>query len=148
MTSARKLRALPDHPELFAMPETMAPLSVPAMPTAFVAPIRWDEETKIKTSKGTEKKRFGSFSAARRMLDCEPQKLRVILRTGMIYAYKGTDHEKSWWVIDLVGIYLYRENQRRKAIGLQAAGAWSDYSAHMAALNADTPAVAGPPPVP
>ena len=121
----------------------MAPMVLPSMP--ITAPIKWDEDTKLRTSKGTEKKRFGSFSAARRMLDCEPQKLRVILRTGLIYAYKGTDHEKSWWVIDLAGIYLYRENQRRKCIGLPATAAWAAYTAHMKALNDVDPAVEGPP---
>jgi hypothetical protein len=81
------------------------------------------------------------------LLDCEPLKLRTILRTGLIYAYKGTDHEKSWWCIDLVGIYLYRENQRRRAIALPPAPAWSAYSTHMQALNSAAPEVTGPPPV-
>lgn len=143
---ARKLQAF-DHPELFALPDAYAPMSIPEIPVAFVAPIRWDEDTQVKTSKGTRKKRFGSFSAARRMLDCEPEKLRAILRTGLIYAYKGTEAAKSWWVIDLAGIYLYRENQRRRALGLPAAPDWAAYSAHMAALNSAVPAAQGPPPI-
>lgn len=89
----------------------------------------------IRTRKGTNKRRFGSFLAACRMLDCEPEKLRTILRSGMIYAYKGTDAPKSWWLIDLLGLYLYRDNQRRKAIGLPPTPDWSAYSAHMANLN-------------
>ena len=146
MLPARKLQPL-DHPELFALPDAYAPLALPDLPIAFVAPIRWDEDTQVKTSKGTKKKRFASFSAARRMLDCEPEKLRSILRTGLIYAYKGTEHAKSWWVIDLAGVYLYRENQRRRAIGLPPAPDWAAYSAHMTALNAAAPTIQGPPPV-
>ena len=145
MSAARKLKA-PDHPELFLLPDAYAPMLKPELPAAFVAPIKWDEDVILKSAKGTDKKRFGSFSAARRMLDCEPLKLRTILRTGLIYAYKGTDHEKSWWCIDLAGIYLYRENQRRRAIGLPPTPAWKSYSDHMTALNAESPAVAGPPP--
>jgi hypothetical protein len=144
MSAARKYL---DHPELFVLPDAMADLSLPSLPQGFTAPRTWTEDVTLKTSKGTEKKRFGSFSAARRLLDCEPLKLRTILRTGLIYAYKGTDHEKSWWCIDLAGIYLYRENQRRRAIGLPATPAWTAYSAHMTALNAESPDVAGPPPV-
>ena len=142
MSTARKFL---DHPELFVLPDSMADLSMPSLPQNFTAPRTWTEDVTLKTSKGTEKKRFGSFSAARRMLDCEPLKLRTILRTGLIYAYKGTDHDKSWWCIDLAGIYLYRENQRRRAIGLPQAPAWAAYSAHMQALNAEDPQVAGPP---
>lgn len=144
--SAARHRQL-DHPELFLLPDSYKDLALPTVPQGFVAPRTWTEDVTLKTAKGTEKKRFGSFSAARRLLDCEPQKLRTILRTGLIYAYKGTDHEKSWWVIDLVGIYLYRENQRRRAIGIQPAPAWVAYSGHMQALNAADPAVTGPPPV-
>lgn len=147
MSALRKLHCIPDHPELFVLPDAMAPLALPALPAKFAAPISWTEDVTLKSSKGTDKKRFGSFSAARRLLDCEPLKLRTILRTGLIYAYKGTEHEKSWWCIDLAGIYLYRENQRRRAIGLPPAPAWRDYSAHMAALNAEVPDAAGPPPV-
>ena len=143
---ARKLQPL-DHPELFALPDVYAPMAIPSIPVAFVAPVRWDEDTQVKTSKGTRKKRFGSFSAGRRMLDCEPEKLRAILKTGLIYAYNGTDAAKSWLVIDLAGIYLYRENQRRRALGLPAAPDWAAYSAHMAALNAAVPTTQGPPPV-
>jgi hypothetical protein len=146
MSTARKLQPI-DHPELFALPDAMAPMALPAISVAFVAPVRWDEDTTVKTSKNTKKKRFGSFSAGRRMLDCEPEKLRAILRSGLIYAYKGTDAAKSWWVIDLAGIYMYRENQRRKAIGLQPAPDWAAYSAHMQALNAANPAAQGPPPI-
>lgn len=134
-----------DHPELFVLPDHISDLVLPKVPDNFVAPVSWTEDVTLKTSKGTEKKRFGSFSAARRMLDCEPLKLRTILRTGLIYAYKGTDHDKSWWCIDLVGIYLYRENQRRRAIGLPQAPDWAAYSQHMQALNAEDPQVAGPP---
>ena len=137
----------PANPDLYTLPIALARLSPPGIPAAFVAPVKWDEDNQVKTSQGTKKKRFGSFSAARRMLDCEPEKLRPILRTGLIYAYKGTDHAKSWWVIDLAGIYLYRENQRRRAIGLPAAPEWADYSAHMAALNHAVPTAQGPPPV-
>ena len=144
MAAARKYL---DHPELFVLPDAMADLSLPSLPSNFTAPKSWTEDVTLKSAQGTTKKRFGSFSAARRMLDCEPLKLRTILKTGLIYAYKGTDHEKSWWVIDLAGIYLYRENQRRRAIGLPATPAWSAYSAHMQALNAESPDVAGPPPV-
>jgi hypothetical protein len=148
MPAARKIHLLPDHPDLFELPVSIATLALPTVQEAFTAPIRWDEDTEVKTSKGTRKRRFGSFSAARRMLDCEPEKLRAILRTGLIYAYKGTDAAKSWWVIDLAGIYLYRENQRRRAIGLQPAADWAAYSAHMAALNAkDAATTTGPPPV-
>jgi len=112
------------------------------------APVRWDEDVTVRSSAGTRKKRFGSFSAARRMLDCEPEKLRTILRTGLIYAYKGTAAAKSWWVIDLAGIYLYREHQRRRCLGMAPAADWAAYCAHMAALNAASPAAtAGPPPV-
>lgn len=146
-TAARRFHAIPDHPELFVLPDALACLALPPLPATFLAPVRWDDDVKIKTSHGTEKKRFGSFSAARRLLDCEPLKLRTILRTGLIYAYKGTEHEKSWWCIDLVGVFLYRENQRRRAIGLPQAPAWAAYSSHMAALNAEAPTVAGPPPV-
>lgn len=146
-TAARRLRSVPDHPELFLLPDAMADLALPSLPVSFVAPVTWTEDVILKSAKGTDKKRFGSFSAARRLLDCEPLKLRTILRTGLIYAYKGTEHEKSWWCIDLAGIYLYRENQRRRAIALPQAPAWAAYSAHMAALNAEAPTVAGPPPV-
>lgn len=136
-----------DHPELFVLPDSMAELVLPPLPDQFIAPLRWDDDVKLKTSVGTSRKRFGSFSEARRMLDSEPLMLRTILRTGLIYAYKGTDHEKSWWKIDLVGIYLYRENQRRRAIGLPPTAAWSAYSAHMESLNSTDPNVSGPPPV-
>jgi hypothetical protein len=144
-SSAHKLRPVLDHPELFVLPDAMADLALPALPANFTAPKSWTEDVTLKSAQGTSKKRFGSFSAARRMLDCEPLKLRTILRTGLIYAYKGTEHEKSWWVIDMAGIYLYRENQRRRAIGLPPTPAWAAYSAHMAALNAADPKVAGPP---
>lgn len=144
MATARKLL---DHPELFVLPDAMADLSLPSIPETFQAPRTWTEDVVIKTSKGTEKKRFGSFSAARRLLDCEPLMLRTILRTGLIYAYKGTEHEKSWWRIDLAGVYLYRENQRRRSCGLPSTAAWIAYSAHMTALNSHSPDIAGPPPV-
>lgn len=147
MSASRHLRSIPDHPELFVLPDSLSDLSLPAVPRDFRAPVSWTEDVTLTTAHGTSRKRFGSFSAARKLLDCEPLKLRTILRTGLIYAYKGTDHEKSWWCIDLVGIYLYRENQRRRAIGLPAAPAWANYSAHMQALNAADPAVSGPPPV-
>jgi len=144
MAAAHKLL---DHPDLFVLPDSIQEILLPEIPPTFTAPKTWTEDVTLKTSKGTEKKRFGSFSAARRMLDCDPLKLRTILRTGLIYAYKGTDHEKSWWVIDLAGIYLYRENQRRRAIALPATPAWAAYTAHMTALNAAEPAVSGPPAV-
>lgn len=137
------------HPELFdSIPESLATLALPAVAAAFTAPTRWEEDVTVKTSRGTRKKRFDSFSAARRMLDCEPEKLRAILATGLVYAYKGTSAPKSWWVIDLAGIYLYRENQRRRGLGLPPAADWAAYAAHMAALNSASPAItAGPPPI-
>lgn len=147
MSAARHLRSIPDHPELFVLPDAMVELALPALPERFVAPRTWTEDVTLKSVKGSDKKRFGSFSKARRLMDCEPLKLRTILRTGLIYAYKGTDHEKSWWCIDLAGIYLYRENQRRRAIALPPTPAWAAYSAHMTALNAADPEVSGPPSV-
>jgi hypothetical protein len=139
-----------DRPQDLAnlpLPEHLVRLAPPAIPPAFVAPIKWDADTRVKTGKGTWKKRNGSFSAARRMLDCEPEKLRAILKSGLIYAYKGTDADKSWWVLDLAGVYLYRDNQRRKAVSLPPSPDWLAYSAHMAALNAAVPSAMGPPPV-
>ena len=141
---------MPDRPQDLAklpLPKRLVRLAPPAIPPAFVAPIKWEDDIRVKTPKGTWKRRNGSFSAARRMLDCEPCKLRAILHTGLIYAYKGTDADKSWWVIDLAGVYLYRDNQRRKAVGLPPSPDWHAYSAHMAVLNAAVPAAMGPPAV-
>lgn len=146
---APKLRALPDHPDLFDLPEKLAPLALPPVAEAFVAPVNWAEDTTVKTTKGTKKKRFGSFEKARAMLDCEKEKLRAILASGLIYAYRGTDAKNSWWTIDLAGLYLYRENQRRRGLGMPSTADWAAYSDHMRRLNAAAPDLTeGPPPIP
>lgn len=126
----------------------MAALALPPLHGTFRAPSSWDEDVTVRSATGTKKRRFGSFSAARRMLDCEPEKLRAILRTGLIYAYKGTEAAHSWWVIDLAGIYLYREHRRRCGLGLPPHQDWTAYCAHMARLNAThSDITTGPPQV-
>lgn len=146
---AHKFRILPDHPDLFDLPEKLAPLALPPVAAEFNAPIRWDEDATVKTSKGTRKKRFGSFEEARRMLGCEKEKMRAILASGLIYAYRGTDAKNSWWTIDLAGLYLYRENQRRRGLGMPPTADWAAYSDHMRRLNAASPDLTeGPPPIP
>jgi hypothetical protein len=147
MARETEMPTLPEPLGKATLPIHFARLRPPVLAASFVAPLKWEEDALIKSSKGTDKKRFGSFCAARRMLDCDPDKLRAILKSGLIYAYRGTEARNSWWVIDLAGIYLYRENQRRRTLGLPQAADWAAYSAHMAALNADQPVVTGPPPL-
>lgn len=79
---------------------------------------------------------------------CDAAVMRRIIRTGLIYAFQATERSDSWYKIDSVGIYLYRENQRRRTTGQPPTQQWLDYSAWMKRLNAKEPEVMGPPPCP
>ena len=137
-----KLKLLPDHPELDLG-------LVPPAPAKFVLPASPKTDTTLKTSKGVEKKRFVRIAVACQIMGgLEAGQMRNLVRSGLIYSFQSSPHPSSWLKIDSVGVYLYRENQRRRGCGQPPTQQWLDYSAHMTALNAANPTVMGPPPVP
>ena len=139
MATTSPLRII--HPEL--------DLGLPPAPAKFVCPASPKDQTTLRTSKGVEKKRFVQIKDACHIMGgCDQGVMRGIIRTGLIYAFKATERSDSWFKIDSVGVYLYRENQRRRAIGQPPTQQWLDYSAWMKKLNAADPEVMGPPPVP
>jgi hypothetical protein len=136
------LRIVKDHPEL--------DLGIlPPAPAKFVCPASPKDDTVLRTSKGVEKKRFVRIAVACQIMGgLEPGQMRNLIRSGLIYAFQSSPHPSSWLKIDSVGVYLYRENQRRRGCGQPPTPAWIEYSEHMTKLNAANPTVMGPPPVP
>ena len=130
-------------------PQLDLDLGLPPAPRKFVCPASPKDHTILRTSKGIEKKRFIQIKDACAIMGgCDQGVMRGIIRTGLIYAYKTTDRPDSWFKIDSVGVYLYRENQRRRTIGQPPTQQGVDYSAHMQKLNTADPEVFGPPPIP
>lgn len=140
MATSSSLRIV-HHPEL--------DLGLPPAPPKFVCPASHKEHTTLRTSKGVERKRMIHMQDACTIMGgMHATHMRRLLRSGLIYCFKASERSDSWFKIDSVGVYLYRENQRRRALGHPPTQQWLDYSAWMTRLNSANPDVMGPPPIP